>query len=1575
MMRSIIKPVDLIARASEMGMKSVAITDSFTFGGVWDAYKASKKKNIKLIVGGQFSFLDDRKPIFDFNSHTTKVKPKILPKTLVLLAKNKIGYKNILSLNINSFDCRFNKTPLIDWELLEKHSEGVVCLTGDATGILAQSIALRNYDKAITDAKRLKDIFGEEDLIAEIEPNNLQIGFCDQILTNMKMLDLAKQLDITPIVTSNARYLKKEQFKILDMLMAISSGRSFKSRSRPKFEYPQLYLHSRQDIVDFFKRNYCEQLGETLCDNTIDLATRFEKPEWIKPEVVTGEKVQLPTFDVKGEECYDDYCKWESSVSEEVRVLDDDKKYMRYWCEQNWDELVPKNKEAEYKERYGKELEVYEKLGFSSYMLITADFLRWARENDVAIGPGRGCLQYDTLILTRNGFKKLGEIKKGEKVYTHTGNLKKVLNTFEFDIKNEELIKLRIENSFGDIVLTKDHKIYGSKRKTTYKYNGKNRIYNKLKFKDPCWIKACDLENGDFIYTTFPSNTNNDYNITFDLSKFANKNDIINNKIVIKNKKVNSFSIREISRKTSLTFEQVRRIKNGNLNNQKHINTISEYLNEFKCSFDDWLKMSKWNLSYVNRYIKLDDEFLYMLGYWVGDGSLRYKQKNGINYAFNINEKENIRRIKLFYSKLGFNVCEAKNNKNGYSLDIGTTILSNLFKFIFPKYENSSKTKHLPIFFRKLSNRQLKIVVKGLCDSDGSIKTKKADTIKTISKKLVLELKECFDYLKIPSGVYTSKADNKYRNNSESYLIRFSGVRTKLETRRIHNNGYYSLIRKPRKCKINKVYDITVEEDNSYLTSSGVVHNSVGGSLVGYLLGIHKADPIKYGLIFERFLNEEKKELPDIDSDMDSEGREKVLEYVANKYGKNFVAHVSNFITFTPKVAITDVMTALEIGGSRKDAFKIAKNITETFPPDAKNVNDAIKGSKLFAEFVKEKPEIKEYAEQLIGIIRSWATHAAGVVVGKYDLHGLVPLRLDDNGVLALEWEKNRTEENGLIKIDFLGLETLNIIKVTRNIIKSLGKELPQNPPNFEEEHKEVYDLVTNGDTFGVFQLGASGGTIGLCNTTKPKNIEDLAVINALARPGVPTDIKKSYIERKFGRERIEIPHKNLARAVKATMGYCIFEESFLWLAHDLCGWDLQASDKMRKISKMKAKGKHLLEELHDGFIRDSMANSNVTEEFSKRIWDEWVIPLSGYAFNKSHSVLYSMTSFHTAYLKAHYFNEFMTANLISETNSNAPKAKENILKVKHALRKKGIRIVPPDINKSFANYRLIDDKTLITGLSSLHSVKEPAARSIMENRPFSSFEDFLDRTDSSKVRSPTVQALAACGAMDCFGHSRKSMYLHCSDLRKKYTIWKNRNPDKKFEYELPKEEWNISELRALESHYIGEALSGTKKDSFDKLFSEHHAVSNLSDLEKMPNRTNVVVEVEIKDLFFFKVKKETSKIYGQECCRMLLEDLHDNQLSAVMFPDALSTLRMLFSSQFPNNKLEKGFGMRLSGTVNRYNNEISVIASDIYGLFMPVGIPAKMEQKKIIVSSIASKKVKEITSEDIENDMMSIIC
>jgi len=1518
-MRSINKPATLVSAASEQNMPSIAVTDYCTLAGIYDSYQASLKTKTKLIVGCHLNFTDDRTPVFDFINNPENKKPEIDRRSLILLATNATGYKNLLNMNFEAEKCKLekaskiDKVSLVDWDILKKYNEGIICLTGDSNGIVSQDFLKYGKDCAVKTAKRLKDIFGDR-FGLELQPHTTRGRGADQFAANRFLLKLSNELDIRPVATSNCLHIKKEHVKHQDFLTAIKYHRAYYDGSRQKFVKPDFYLHKGEEIVKFFSRNFGNTFATSLCENSIYFSDLCEEAKWTSPEFVTGDKAQLPIFPVKDEAEYDAFNRWVRDQPD-LQHLDEDKQYMRYWCESNLHKIP--NKE-EYKKRYEQELSVYEQLGFSSYMLITADFVRWSRDNGVRVGPGRGCLDGATLVLSDEGFIRLDSITTNNKVYTHTGQLQNVINCFEYDV-DEDLLEIKTHNSFNSLVLTKDHKIFAAKAQLTDKYinylnkNNTLKIKKYIDFDTPKWIKASDLSVGDRVYTSLPK----------------------------------------------------RNIDNTNVfpNIKLHV---------------DFSKYSSCNTKEV--LVPFDSDFMYFLGRFTGDGWLSKVSKKRDTYdvglAFHSSDTKSINRFKNYLEKFGLFVSERKHkSKNLIQLIVSNKSLYIALKSIFLEYKYTSKTKHLPVFFRSLKNHMLINIIFGLIDSDGSFDKKNIDnriSIDSTSKRLICEVKESLLYLGICSSIITRAKHykDKYLCN-ESYKLRFN----KKQLFNPKNNGYYSVISSISNTKTNKVYDIKVENDFSYLTINGIVHNSVGGSLIGYLLDIHKADPIEHGLIFERFLNLEKREWPDIDLDFDSVGREKVLEYITHKYGSEYVAHVSNFVSFTPKNAITDVISCLEIGGDRSEAFKIAKNITETIPTECRTVKSAADKSPLFKEFLIEYPDVEEFAEMLIGLPRSYSTHAAGVVVGKYPLAGLVPLRYDDYGVVALEFEKTRTEKNGLVKIDFLGLETLNIIDATMKIIDDLNESPPEDPPDYNYYYENVYNMISEGDTFGVFQLGTSGGTIDLCRKIQPKNLEDLAVINALTRPGVPPAVRQSYIERRFGREEIKIPHPNLNRAVAKTMGYCVFEESFLWLAHDFCGWNLLRADKMRKISKLKAKGKHLLEELHEGYLLGAIEHSKVDEEFAEHIWNDWVIPLSGYAFNKSHAILYSMTSLHTAYLKALYPAAFMTANLMSETKSNAPQSKTNKLKIKYDMRKMGITILPPHINKANLTYKLIDNKHLVTGFLALRGVKDPAAQDLINKQPFSSFEDFLFRVDSSKVRASVVEALISVGALDDFGHTRKSMFLYSSDLRKKLKVWKNRGKEEKFEFELPTEEWTIGELRGLELKYLGEAILGNKKDSYPTLFS-NRGITPVCDTKNLSDRTRVVIEGEVTDLFVFKVKNEKSKIFGQEVCRMIVEDLKGDQVPVVAFPSALEEFKKKYDKAVGSiTKISPGFGIRFSATTNWYNKELSLVAQEIYDVVAPISGPKDMEKKKVeIYSGKAKRKNSKKKSEDITNDLLDLI-
>lgn len=397
----------------------------------------------------------------------------------------------------------------------------------------------------------------------------------------------------------------------------------------------------------------------------------------------------------------------------------------------------------------------------------------------------------------------------------------------------------------------------------------------------------------------------------------------------------------------------------------------------------------------------------------------------------------------------------------------------------------------------------------------------------------------------------------------------------------------------------------------------GEGRGSVGGSLIAYLLGIHQADPIKYGLIFARFHNKEKSSFPDIDTDFAPSGREKVQNYLRQKYGEDHVAHVSNVNTITPKVYVRDISRSCELGGSREEAIKIGNDVADCIPAEIHSIDEAFEKVPLFAEYCKKYPEFLKYKD-ICGKYRAWSTHAGGIIISARPLTGLIPLRKDKDGALAVEYDKEKAEENGLVKMDTLGLSTLDIIGQTIQLIKESGKDMPTQI-DYDVYDVEAYDLLSKGNTFGVFQLGTSGGTIDLCRRIKPQSINDISYVNSLARPSA-RDMRNDFIDTKDGKKQFALLHPNLGRAFNNTYGFGLYEESLMYLAQDIAGWSLHSADRLRKLTKEKGKNPKKVQQWRSEFISDAVKN-NVNEEIAKRIWDEVVEKFQGYGFNQSLSV------------------------------------------------------------------------------------------------------------------------------------------------------------------------------------------------------------------------------------------------------------------------------------------------------------------------------------------------------------------
>lgn len=727
----------------------------------------------------------------------------------------------------------------------------------------------------------------------------------------------------------------------------------------------------------------------------------------------------------------------------------------------------------------------------------------------------------------------------------------------------------------------------------------------------------------------------------------------------------------------------------------------------------------------------------------------------------------------------------------------------------------------------------------------------------------------------------------------------------------------------------------------------GEGRGSVGGSLVAYLLGIHQADPIKYNLIFARFHNKEKSSFPDIDTDFAPSGRERVQAYLREKYGADHVAHVSNVNTITPKVYVRDIARACEIGGSREEAIKIGNDVADCIPSDIHNIDEALVKVPLFAEYCKKYPEFEKYKE-ICGKYRAWSTHAGGIIISARPLTGLVPLRKDKDGALAIEYDKDKAEENGLVKMDTLGLSTLDIIGQAIQLIKESGKPLPPEPLNYDEYDAETYDTISSGDTFCVFQLGTSGGTIDLCRRIKPKSINDISYINSLARPSA-RDMRNDFIATKDGKKPFSLLHPNLGRAFNNTFGFGLYEESLMYLAQDVAGWSLHSADRLRKLTKEKGKNPKKAQQWRSEFITDATKNG-VPETIAQRIWDEVVDKFQGYGFNMSHSVLYSMTSYKTAYLKAHYPIEFLLANLMAEVKSNAPDAKSNIEKIKKELRNNKVKIIPPDINKSQLTYIIENGDKLITGLDAIKRVGDDAIKDIINKRPFTSFFDFMARVDSKKVRADSIQALVCAGAMDSFKIPRKLMFFYVSDYRKKLQVWLKKHDPKneEFVYPWPNEgEWTIPELYALEQHYMSESFICRPADAYGKFFkSDHHTIADVKLAKEKQTLSNV--KGIIRDFFEFKVKKETSKYYGQSMIKAVLEDKNGEQCRYTIFPDRWKMVQDRIKEINSKAEFGPGIALHFSGNTDNYEDDMGIILDRLFDIAIPPAVPADRKAKKI---------------------------
>lgn len=542
--------------------------------------------------------------------------------------------------------------------------------------------------------------------------------------------------------------------------------------------------------------------------------------------------------------------------------------------------------------------------------------------------------------------------------------------------------------------------------------------------------------------------------------------------------------------------------------------------------------------------------------------------------------------------------------------------------------------------------------------------------------------------------------------------------------------------------------------------SVGPGRGSAAGSAAAYCLGITQVDPIKYDLLFERFLNPDRISLPDIDVDFDDDGRYEVLKYVTQKYGAEKVAHIITYQTMATKSAIRDVAKVMDLPLSESN--RLAKLVPDRLPDvNGKatkiNFSNCLKYSKEFeAETHNDNPVVREvmkYAGQLEGNVRGTGIHACGVIIGKDPITDWVPVSVatdsDGSKVISTQYEGSVIEETGLIKMDFLGLKTLTIIKEALANIK-LTRGIDLDIDNIPLDDEETFKLYCNGHTTSTFQFESAGMQSSL-RELKPSKFEDLIAMNALYRPG-PMDYIPSFIRRKHGEEPISYDIPVMKKYLEETYGITVYQEQVMLLSRLLANFTRGESDMLRK-----AMGKKMIDKMNQlkaKFLDGGTANG-YKKEVLEKIWTDWE-KFASYAFNKSHATCYTWVAYQTAYLKAHYPAEFM-AGVLSSNLGNADK----LQKIMAECKRMGINVKGPDINESIEKFGVNPQGEIRFGLGAIKGVGGNTVTAIINERSkngnFSDIYDFVERVSGPAVNRAAVENLALAGSFDSMGYMREA--------------------------------------------------------------------------------------------------------------------------------------------------------------------------------------------------------------------------
>ncbi len=1181
----------LIDRALELKMPAIALTDHGVMYGAIELIKVCRKKGIKPIIGNEMYVING-----DIEVNITEKKKRHRKYHQVVLAKNTQGYKNLVKLTTISHLKGYQGSgifarPCINKELLEKYHEDLIVTSACLGGEVPQAILKGDLAHAEKVAKWYQDLFGD-DYYLEIQDH----GSPEDRMVNVAIVNIARKLGIKIIATNDSHFISCYDVEAHDALLCILTQKRITDDKRLRYSGTE-YLKSAEEMKLLFRDHLEDDVIEEAIANTLEVA------EKVQPYNILGEP-RIPDYPVPAGHTADSY------LEEVTRqgLLE------RLKC-RNHSEVDPA-----YMQRLEVELKVMQEKGFSTYFLVVWDYIKYARDNNIPVGPGRGCVLGNTQVMLSTGQEiSIKDIQVGQEVITHQGNLQKITHKHEYDC-DEEIVKLKVTNL--ELSLTEDHKIWAvstedcvvnESNKATVCKPTYTRYCQPKPFQDYSlqWTEAGKLKQNDFV--VFPRVPSTESELTFDLLDFVESKDYLH------------------------------------------------FDNEFL-----WYEIGTNHLATkkIPRHIQFNQDFARLLGYYIAEGYSRLGEREcAVGFGLSKKKTNYAQEISLLLERI-FNLESILiPHKTRYCLQVVccSQIVGEFLTALAGKEANNKQIYGKIITHGK--SQYIKILIAYLFRGDGHAGNKeKTTTIKysTTSQVLASQLRLLLARFGYWSSIIVRKQKQKPECNREfsvklagNQLLNWNtdfmdfplGIKPQKFLRNdsffVDNDYIYLKITAVTKVKhTGKVYDITVPEDTSYVGNAIAIHNSAAGSLVAYCLKITNIDPIHHGLLFERFLNPERKSMPDVDTDFCPDRRSDMIKYVTEKYGEANVAQIITFNRMTSKAVLKDVgrVLGIDFGDQNRIAkmipvvrgkpTKLKVMISKDTPEPAFKQAYENESVKIYNDNKEEVGTVKirnwvDMAIRIEGTNKTFGVHAAGVVISSKPLDEIVPLQKNNDGSVITQYYMEDIEALGLLKMDFLGLKNLTTIQRAANLVKKtqgVVLDLDQIPlderkaleilakgkqKKLPDDIQETHKLFRAGNLEGIFQL-ESDGMKQITRDLKPSGIEDISSISALYRPG-PLDagLIPIFIDRKHGREKVSYQHPLLESILKETYGVIVYQEQIMKIAQELAGYSLGEADLLRRCMGKKKLAE--MEKHREKFI-DGSAKNGVNKELANELFDQMVL-------------------------------------------------------------------------------------------------------------------------------------------------------------------------------------------------------------------------------------------------------------------------------------------------------------------------------------------------------------------------------